>query len=187
MTIKWKKAKRATGYIIYAKHGSGVWTKQKKVGRLCTKFKLTKVPAGQLDIRIQAVNKKKKGKFSAVKSRFIASPYTSIAYYDYRVKSKNKFPFITFARKKFTNSSPSLQGNTLILEYDLAANYKQYTDTELNYIATNYKTELKKDFAPLKSGAQEFKNKARLDAGISGVKVVAKYVFNGETVTSEAL
>ena len=178
VVIKWKKAKKATGYIIWAKHGTGEWVKQKKVGKRYTKLKLLNVPAGQLDVKVQAVNKKKKGKFSAIKSKFIASNTTFERY----VKSIN-FSYLRDIENaaKDKGFTTSVSGNTVTFTCDLAADGYTLSDSDIAKLEPTASA----DLAKRNVFAQELQNEIRLDTGISGVKVAFKYMYGAKTVASK--
>ena len=163
VTIKWKKAKNATGYVIYAKHGTGDWVKQKKLGKRYTKLKLLNVPAGQLDIKIQAVKKKKKGKFSAVKSKYIKSPMTLTDYAN-RVE-----PSMKYAGSGVT---VSFAGNTVTYTVDYSGKIYSIDET---------KASINANAAALEKDAKNLINVANLDAGIPGVTVIYNFVYNGSS------
>ena len=80
VTVKWKKVKNATGYQIYGKRYDESWVKIKTVGKNTTKWKIKGVYSGDFDVRVRAIRKKGgktyKGKFSAVKHKFIPCPIT---------------------------------------------------------------------------------------------------------------
>lgn len=166
VTIKWKKAKRATGYIVWVKHGTGQWVKQIKLGKRYRKLKLMNVPAGQFDVKVQAVNKKKLGKESVVKSKYIVSPMTLTDYAN-RVEPSMKYGG--------SDVKISFAGNTVTYTYDLSGKISSIDDAKA---AINAKA------SDLKNAATNIINAARLDAGISGVTVIYNYVYNGTTLQS---
>ena len=174
VTVKWKKASNAKKYVIYARHDTGEWQKIKTCGKSKRSVKF-KASAGQIEVKIQAVNKKKKGKFST-QAKFIPSPLKLVDYVN-RVEPSLK-------STKIYNGKPSFSGNTLTLDYDLAEEYPGYTADELDDIAANYTVELKSDLMGLKNSAQEFVTIAKTNAGITGVKVVARYVYKNKVLTS---
>lgn len=163
VTIKWKTAKRAKGYIVWVKHGTGQWVQQIRLGKRYRKLKLMNVPAGQFEVKVQAVNKKKLGKFSNVKSKFIVSPMT-LADYANRVE-----PSMKNGGKGVT---VSFSGNTITYTCDVSGEINSIDEATaaINANAPN-----------LKNAAQKIIDAARLDAGISGVTVVYKYVYNGNS------
>ena len=164
VTIKWKTAKRATGYIVWVKHGTGQWVKQIKLGKRYRKLKLMGVPAGQFDVKVQAVNKKKKGKYSKVKSKFIVSPMTLTDYAN-RVEPSMKYGG--------SDVKISFAGNTVTYTYDLSGKINSIDETtaKINANAAN-----------LQNAAKSIKDTAYLDAGISGVTVIYNYVYNGKSI-----
>ena len=166
VTIKWKTAKRATGYIVWVKHGTGQWVKQIKLGKRYRKLKLMGVPAGQFDVKVQAVNKKKKGKYSKVKSKFIVSPMTLTDYAN-RVEPGMKYGG--------SGVKISFAGNTVTYTYDLSGKIDSIDDTTAKINA---------NVANLQNAATKIINTARLDAGISGVRVIYNYIYNGTTLQS---
>ena len=164
VTIKWKTAKRATGYIVWVKHGTGDWVKQIQLGKRYRKLKLMGVPAGQFEVKVQAVKKKKMGKASNVKAKYIVSPMTLTDYAN-RVEPSMKYGGsdvkITFA------------GNTVTYTYDLSGKIDSIDDTtaKINANAAN-----------LQNAAKSIQDTAYLDAGISGVTVIYNYVYNGKSI-----
>ena len=166
VTIKWKTAKRAKGYIVWVKHGTGQWVQQIRLGKRYRKLKLMNVPAGQFEVKVQAVNKKKLGKFSNVKSKFIVSPMTLTDYAN-RVEPSMKYGG--------SDVKISFAGNTVTYTYDLSGKISSIDDAKaaINANAPN-----------LKNAAQKIIDAARLDAGISGVTVIYNYVYNGTTLQS---
>ena len=164
VTIKWKKAKRATGYIVWVKHGTGQWVQQIRLGKRYRKLKLMNVPAGQFEVKVQAVKKKKMGKASNVKAKYIVSPMTLTDYAN-RVEPSMKYGGsdvkITFA------------GNTVTYTYDLSGKIDSIDDTtaKINANAAN-----------LQNAAKSIQDTAYLDAGISGVTVIYNYVYNGKSI-----
>ena len=171
MTIKWKKANRATGYIIYAKHGNNPWVKQKKVGRFTRKITLQNTPAGQIYVRVRAVNKKKLGKYSTIKKKYIASPLT-LQQYANRIEPSMKYGG--------SDVDVIYSGNTATYVYDLYNNYGELTSEQLEAVKSQVNTK----GATLQSSAKSMISTLKLNAGISGVTVIYKYTYNGETLAS---
>ena len=173
VTIKWKKAKRATGYIVWVKHGTGQWVKQIKLGKRYRKLKLMGVPAGQFDVKVQAVNKKKKGKYSKVKSKYIKSPHTLASY------ATSVRPSMKIAAYGVTKT---FSGNTLICDYDVAKiNYRStLTAEELETI----KAQVNADQATKRNETLQDINSMKLDEGISGVTVIYRYIYNNNVLLS---
>lgn len=166
VTIKWKTAKRATGYIVWVKHGTGDWVKQIQLGKRYRKLKLMGVPAGQFEVKVQAVKKKKMGKASKVKAKYIVSPMTLTDYAN-RVEPSMKYGG--------SDVKISFAGNTVTYTYDLSGKISSIDDTKA---AINAKA------SDLKNAATSIINAARLDAGISGVTVIYNYVYNGTTLAT---
>ena len=153
VTIKWKKAKNAKKYVVYAKHGNGKWVKQKTCGKYIRKFKLTKVPAGDFAIKVKAVNKKKSGKFSKVKSRFITSPLTLQQYVSIYPAEKDE--------------DATYEGNKVI-----------YTD----YYGTIDDSAINSFLDSLKSAAASDKNYYKTNCGLKYVSIVVRCVGTNKTV-----
>lgn len=127
VTIKWKKAKNAKKYVVYAKHGNSGWIKQKTCGKYIRKFKLTNVPAGDFAIKVQAVNKKKLGKFSKAKSKYIASPIYLQQYVAIRPRDK---------ADKFTYTGNQMFYEEYLSEED-EPSFKSYATSLKNYYKVN--------------------------------------------------
>ncbi len=164
VTIKWKTAKRATGYIVWVKHGTGDWVKQIQLGKRYRKLKLMGVPAGQFEVKVQAVKKKKMGKASNVKAKYIVSPMTLTDYAN-RVEPSMKYGG--------SDVKISFAGNTVTYTYDLSGKINSIDETtaKINANAAN-----------LQNAAKSIKDTAYLDAGISGVTVIYNYVYNGKSI-----
>ena len=184
VTIKWKKAKNATGYIVYAKHGTGKWIKQKKCGKNIRIFKLTKVPAGQLQIKVKAINKKKSGKFSKVKKKFIKSPMTLEQYINRCDPESQNYYYGGGTTLKFG-------GNTAFFNTDLdemiASDPDLYgvdLDSWSDYAKAEYKTSIYNNLDDMKKDAADIKKDYKLNHGILNVKVVFRYFHHGEVWVS---
>lgn len=169
-TIKWKKASNAKKYVVYAKHGTGSWVKQKTLGKSARKLKIVNVPAGQVSFRVRAVNKKKYGKYSAIKSKYLASPLSLQQYAD-RIKPSMK-----------TNQNGVkiwYSGNSMIVEYDITADVGGVELTQEQ--KDSLQAALASD-ANLRSNAVTSKNEFKLNCGIANTKVLIRYLNNGGTV-----
>ena len=188
MTIKWKKVKNATGYVIYAKHGTDGWVKQKKVSKNVRKFKLTKVPAGQTQIKIKAVNKKKSGKFSKVKTKFVKSPLTLQQYVD-RVEPSAKY--ITY-----DGHPVSFAGNWMRVDVDIVNEYIKLYDLYLDDFYNSAdefladldeadKQSLISDLPDYAADSALFAKNMKLDTGIIGIRMMSRYVYDGKEIVSK--
>ncbi len=176
--VKWKKAKNAKGYIIYMKRGEGKWVKQKKVGRLCRSLKITNTPAGRVYIKVRAVNKKKLGKFSAVKTKYIKSPLTLQQYVN-KVEPSMK-------NVKIYGGKVSFNGKQMIVSYDVydcfsdAAEFDFWDDPpeEVKTYVRNYLIE---NMEP-KEVAAYYRKRAKLYCGITSFEYVIRATANGNVV-----
>lgn len=166
MLIKWKKAKKATGYVVYMKYGSGQWEKKKKLGRLYRGLRVYNTPCGQIQVKVQAINKKKKGKFSKVKTKFVPSKLTLAEYADRIEPAMKTGP---------SGETRSFAGNTMTFTYDLSGKIDNIDETKAKINAL---------VPTMKSDAHNIITKAKLDCGISGVKVVYNFVYNGTSLGS---
>ncbi len=159
VTIKWKKAKNAKGYVVYAKHGDGKWKMQKKCGKYIRTFKLKGVPAGQFAIKVKAVNKKKSGKFSKVKSKYIASPLTLQQYVD-RIEPEAKQDGVSF------------EGNKMVFIYD---DIGCYLDDSL-------KAQINSSLDGFKSDAASIKKDFKVNCGLKNISIIFRYIDLGGTI-----
>ena len=178
VTIKWKKAARATGYVIYAKQGDGKWVKQKKVGKSYRSLKLKNVPAGQVSFRIRAVNKKKYGKYSAIKTKYISSPLTVQQYID-RVEPSSK-------NMKIYDGKVSFSGGQMIVSYDVEEIFSD-SSVDWNNLDDDQKAVLRTSLiedAHAKEMAEKFRNYFNLNCGIKNFRYTARFVYQGTTLAS---
>lgn len=178
VTVKWKKAKRATGYIINVKQGNEELFK-KKVGRMYRKLKLKNVPAGQISITVRAVNKKKLGKSSAIKTRFITSPLTLQQYVE-RVEPSMIGKSIGLGKAAFS-------GNTMVVTYDVFSIYNNAAEVDWNNLTESDKEELRSyliNEARAKEQADYYRNRAKLYCGITTFAYTARIVYQGNILAS---
>ena len=173
VTIKWKKASNAKKYEIFEQGSDGVWRKLKTVKKSVTKLKITSVPAGQYNIRIRAVNKKKKGKFSAVKGRYIASPLTLEQYIKRFSPSLQSSVYGSFVR--------TFSGNTIYYTFEVTKHDYFAGMTKDEVIADSY-DDLLKYINDSKAGMASDVNNLATSNGIRGGTYVAKCTYNGEQI-----
>ena len=171
VTIKWKKASKATKYEIYEQGYDGTWHKLKTVKKSVRKLKITNVPAGQYNIKIRAVNKKTKGKFSAVKGKFIISPLTLEQYVN-RVEPSLKY-------SKVGPYSLSFTGNTVIFTYEAAPDYPEMT-TEQAKANTEFHTWLMDNYINKNlTLIRAYVAKLPAGTGIRNLRTIVRCTFNG--------
>lgn len=175
VTIKWKKAKKATGYIVYEKLGDGKWVKLKKVGKKYTKMTIKNVPTGQYSLRIQAIRKHKgktyNGKLSAVKTKFIKSPLTL------EKMSNIKRGMKGYRVGKFV---ASYKGNRVIFTYDTTNDVGPiYTDADWQDLKATASASLNTF-----SNAAYWKNFFKKETGVANVSLTIRYVHSGKELAS---
>lgn len=179
MTIKWKKAARATGYIVYAKHGDGEWVKQKKVGRLARKLTLKNTPAGQIYVRVRAVNKKKLGKYSAIKSKYITSPLSVQQYVD-RVEPSAK-------NLNLYGGTTSFVGKQMVVSYDLEEILPGKGAAFWQSLDESQKASLRNiliDDLHAKELATKYRRYFNVSCGIKNFGFTSRFVHEGVTIVS---
>ena len=178
VTVKWKKAKKATGYIIYAKYGDEQWQKVKKVGRFVTTLRIKKASAGRLSLRVQAIRKVKgktyKGKFSNVKTKFIYSKLTISQYV-------NKFE-PGLKGRYYQGMEMSFSGNNVIL-----------TDSITDYSMDPYKireamgSEIYNELGTFQGEANKLRKQLQDGSGVTGIGVIVVWKLNGVELGRRAL
>lgn len=177
ITVKWKKAKKATKYIVYMKFGDNQWEKVKKLGRLYRGLRYYNAPCGQVQVKVQAVNKKKKGKFSTVKTKYITSQLTAQQYVD-RVEPGVK-------NKTIYGGSISFSGSKMIVSYDVN---KVFSDaSEYNWSAPSAEVKAKlinylNVDAHAKEEADKFRRTFDVSCGIKNFSYTARFVNNGNEI-----
>ena len=174
VTIKWKKAKKATGYWVYERQPDGSWKILKKLGKRYSGLRIYNESAGQRAFKVRAVRKVKKktykGSFSAVKSTFIKSPLTL------EQLSRIEGDPNEYTEKLDNNGSTcyfKVTGN------NVAVSYKFVGDASKKPDANSF-------FDAIKSDMLSICRDARLQSGIIGVKVNVSLFYNGENLGSRA-
>lgn len=161
VTIKWRKASRATGYRVYEyDRKDGKWVLLKKLGKNYVGIKISKVYAGSRKFKVCAIRKvgKKINMGPAViKSKFIASPLTLEKLYKLEGASTE------------VNNDPlflNIKGNKITLQYRLPSGSDRPADSDVNEFIDSWKADIK----------QECKS-ARLNGGVKGTSgTVAVYL-----------
>lgn len=179
VTVKWKRAKKATGYEVWEKHGTGEWTKLKRVGRLKGGMKIKRAPSGQYSVMVRAVRKVKGktyyGKFSKSKSKFIKSPLTL-------EQLGNVYPALK--KSSYVYETISFSGNTAVYTYDVNK-IPAYSGYTLAYWKTPERRTALYDLAgSLGDAAAKDRESYRLNTGISGVGIKVRFVHSGTELMS---
>lgn len=167
VTIKWKKASKATGYIIYAKYTGGTWKKVKKVGRFTSTLIVKKAGAGRLSFRVQAIRKVKgktyKGKFSAAKTKFIKSKLTLEQYVNrFEPELKNK---------KMYGAVLSFKGNNAYLTFDFT-NDPEFANIDPADIRQEEKDEAYAELGSFQGDANKLRKTIEDNSGVKGVGII---------------
>ncbi|MBQ6152006.1 MAG: hypothetical protein IJJ03_10185 [Mogibacterium sp.] len=170
VTIKWKKASKATGYWVYERQPDGSWKLLKKLGKRYAGIRIYSVYAGQRAFKVRAVRKVKKktykGSFSAVKSKFIASPLTLEQLS--RIEGE---PTEETGANALGTLKTSIKGNNIKM---------------IQYAGSLNSEDINKFFTDLdKNKLIELCRTARLDGGITGVTVTVVLNCNGSDVRTE--
>lgn len=178
VTIKWKKVSKATGYEIWAKHGTGKWRKLKTAGRIFSRAKISNVVSGRYSVKIRAIRKYKgktyKGKFSKVKTKFIKSPLTLQQF-------GNKYPAI----KKSSDPSEtiSFSANMAIFKYDISK------IPEVSYVPKEYWESPEGRTALYDMIGKEYsktavkdKNNFKYNTGVSNVTIKIRFTYGSTSL-----
>ena len=177
VTIKWKKASKATGYEVWEKHGTNDWRKLKKVGRSKKGLRIKNVPTGQYSLRVRAIRKAKGkiyyGKFSAVKSKFISSPMSL-------EQLANKYP----ALKNSGDPAVSLtySGNTAIYTMDILTinpGWARKTKAEVLSLANNLL-----GLPEMINAASQYRSEVNSKTGVSNARIRIVFNYKGVYLTS---
>ena len=179
VTTKWKKVKKATGYIVYMKFGDNQWKKVKKVGRKNSSFKYSNVPCGQVQVKVQAVNKKKKGKFSAVKTKYAASP----------LNVENYVKYVEPEIKNMTlyGGTLSFSASRMIVTYDVNKVYSNASEINWNSPSAEMEADLINYLntdANAKAEADKFRRFFDVSCGIKNFTYTARFVYNGNEIVA---
>lgn len=174
VTIKWKKAKKATGYIIYGKHGDGNWEKVKKVGRFKNGLIVKKAPAGYISFRVQPIRKVKGktyvGKMSGVKTKFIKSKLSLEQYV-------NKFE-PELRNRNVNGAVVTFSGNNAIFTVDLT-NDPKFSEVNPYSITQAEKNEVYEALADMQGTATRFRASIEANTGIKGAGMTVVMKFKG--------
>jgi len=174
VTIKWKKAKKATGYIIYGKHGNGNWEKVKKVGRFKNGLIVKKVPAGYVSFRVQPIRKVKgktyKGKMSGVKTKFIKSTLSLEQYV-------NRFE-PSLRNRNVNGAVVTFSGNNAILTFDYT-NDPDFAGVNPNNISQAERNQAYAELAELQGTANSFRSTIEANTGIKGAGMTVVMKLKG--------
>ena len=179
VVITWKKAKNATGYIIYSKHGTDKWRKAKKVGKRVVKLTVVKVSAGKVSFKVVPIRKVKcktyKGKASKVKTKFIKSTLTLEQY-------AKKIEPEMYNMKIDEGTYVTVKGNTLVYNVNLDV-FPAYDDIEPSMMTEAEKKELSESIkeSEIKKNITKIQN----NTGIKGITAKAVYTLKGVEVASK--
>lgn len=151
VTIKWKKASRATGYWVYERQPDGTWKVLKKLGKRYGGIKIYKVFAGSRAYKVCAVRKVGKKTYlgtAAKRSKFITSPLNLEKLYKLVGTSTE------------VNSDPlffNVKGNKITLQYRIPSGSDRPSDSDVNEFIESWKDDIKQDC-----------KSARLNGGVKG-------------------
>ena len=174
VTIKWKKAKKATGYIIYGKHGDGEWSPIKKVGRFTRTLIIKKTAAGRVSFKVLPIRKAKgktyNGKFSGVKTKFIKSKLTLEQYVTKFEPSLNN--------SRINGALVTFSGNNAIFTVDLDKD-PEAAKWDPNNITQEQKNAIYNKMGEFQGVATEFRTSIENNTGIKGAGVTVVYKLKG--------
>lgn len=176
VSIRWKRVSKATGYWVYGRNQNGKWEVLKKLGKNYVGINISQVYAGQRSFKVRAVRKsgKKiyKGAFSAVKSKFIASPL-----------NLEQLTRLEGERAEYSETidgitvNVSIKGNNARMTYAMSGDGSDKPD---DAAISNF-------FSGIESRKSDFLSicrAARVDAGVKGVSVTVAMSYNGEELKS---
>jgi hypothetical protein len=166
VTIKWRKASRATGYRVYEyNRATGKWKLLKKLGKNYVGIKIYKVYAGSRKFKVCAVRKVGKKIYkgpAVIKSKFITSPMTLEKVYKLEGE-ETEFSDDTMA--------VSVKGNKINIKTTVTA---RPDDAAIQ----NY-------FTSMKSSVKSICKSARLNAGVKGTSGVVSLYLGSELLDSK--
>lgn len=169
VTIKWRKASRATGYRVYEyNRATGKWKLLKKLGKNYVGIKIYKVYAGSRKFKVCAVRKVGKKIYkgpAVIKSKFITSPMTLEKVYKLEGE-ETEFSDDTVA--------VSVKGNKITIKTTLPAGSNRPDDAAIQEYFNSVKPDIK-----------SICKNARLNAGVKGTSGVVSLYLGSELLGSK--